>query len=74
MLRQLRDALRFAIADFFDVPAWGVTIMLAVIALLIVLAYVRTTTTMSETGGLPMLLGGSVLILLYAGDRFFRRR
>ena len=42
MLRQLYDALRFAIAEFFDVPPLGVAAMLATVALLCAYAYLRT--------------------------------
>ena len=73
MLRQLRDALRFALADFFDVPRLGILVMLAVIALLVVLVWVRTTTSILQTGGLRMLLGIGVLIALWAARDYLRR-
>ncbi len=74
MLRQLRDALRFAIADFFDVPVAGVLTMLALIAVLVALVTIRTTTTMLETGGLRTLVGIAALLLLVAAGQTIRRR
>ena len=72
MLRQLRQALRFAIADFLRVPLAGVLTMLAVIALLVSLVTVRTLYTPANLWRL--LLPLAILGVLYGGNRFLRRR
>ena len=74
MWRQFLDALRDIIADFFEVPWQTVAAMLAVIALLIVMIYVRTTTMLLQTGGVRMLLSFGILLALAVAGNTLRRR
>ena len=74
MLRQLREALRYAVADFFDVSWQSVAALLALIALLAAYAFLRTfhfALSYRWPGGV-LLLG--VGLALFVARNYFRRR
>ncbi len=74
MLRQLYDALRFAIADFFDVPWQAVIAMLTVTGLLSAYAFVRTNYSWNSHQLLQLsLLAGAFIVLAIAGKTLNRR-
>lgn len=72
MLRQLRDAVRFAIADFFDVPWQGILTMLAFIAAIGIYGYLRLF--YFGAWGLRFAVLAVVAVLAYAGTGYIRRR
>ena len=74
MLRQLLQAARYAIADFFDVSWPAVAAMLAVIALLCVFAVLRTQHFALANSGPGALLFLGVWVALYAARNYLRRR
>lgn len=74
MLRQITQALRFAIADFFDVPAPAVAALLVAILFLVAGAYVRTIYGASSHFLLQMALLAGALIGIRAAINSFKRR
>ncbi len=74
MLRQVLQALRFAIADFFDVPWQSVVAMLAAVLLLGLCAYVRTIYGASSHHVLQAMLLMGGLIGVSAAGNYFKRR
>ena len=74
MLRQLLQALRLSIADFFDVPWPAVAAMSAVVFCLGASAYLRTIYGASSHFGLQAMLLLGALIGVYAATNYFKRR
>ena len=74
MLRQLLQAARYAIADFFDVSWQAVAAMLAVIALLCAFAVLRTQHFALANGGPGAALLLGVFIALGIAGNHLRRR
>ena len=74
MLRQLLQALRLSIADFFDVPWPAVAAMLAMIVLLCAYAYLRTNYFALSYGVPGKLLWLGVFIALGVAGNYLRRR
>lgn len=74
MLRQLLQALRYAIADFFDVPWPGVAALLAVVSCLVARAYIRTIYGASSHNISQGLLMMGALIGIYAAKNHLKKR
>ena len=74
MLRQILQALRFAISDFFDVPWLGVAALAASILFLVANAYIRTIYGVSSHRMVQWaLIAGALLALLAAGNHLKNR-
>ena len=74
MFRQLYDALRFAISDFFDVPWQGVAALFATVLFLIAAAYVRTIYGTSSHSILQWALITGALLALFAAGNHLKKR
>ena len=75
MLRQILQALRFAVADFFDVPWQLVLIILGAIVVFLFDAYVRTVAGPMALWGLRTVLTvGAYFVLRAAFDSYSQRR
>ena len=70
MIRQICEALRFAVLDFFNVPWQAVVWMLTIVVLLIAFAYFRTVDFAPSLG--KSLLLTAALALLYLWRRLVR--
>lgn len=70
--QQLREAVRLQIADFLGVKWQAVALMLAVIAALVAVAYLRTVYPATVFFGWRMALLFVVLGLLRAPRRFLK--
>ncbi len=74
MLRQILQALRFSIADFFDVPARGVAALLVAVLFLVAGAYVRTVYGASSHNLWQWtLIAGALIALGIAGNHLKKR-
>ncbi len=74
MLRQLLQAIRFAIADFFAVPWPAVAAMLVLIVLLCAFAYLRIYHFALSQSWLGAVLFLGVFFVLSAAGNYLRRR
>lgn len=74
MLRQILQALRFAIADFFDISWLGVAALLVVIVLLGIIAFIRTNYSWNSHQLLTLLLFAGVFIALAVAGKTLNHR
>lgn len=74
MLRQLLQALRFDIEDFFAVPAPAVAALLASVICLGACVYIRTVYFSSSHQTLQWLLLGGALTGFSIAGRYFKKR
>ncbi len=74
MLRQILQALGFAVADFFDVPWPGVAALSVAIFCLGAVAYARTIYGSSSHFALQMVLLLGALASIRAAKNYFNNR